>query len=58
VESLGIAIHSIPYSVYAAESRYDVIFLILASTSLNIVILDWMGTVRSCVYALRLVFLL
>lgn len=61
MESLGIAIHSIPYSVYAAESRYGVISLILASTSSNIVILDWMGTVPSCLFdlliiALQLVF--
>lgn len=39
MESLGIAIHSIPYSVYAAQNRYQCGFLVLVSTSLNIVIM-------------------
>jgi hypothetical protein len=36
VESLGIAIHSIPYSVYAAQNRYSVGFLLWI---LNIIII-------------------
>lgn len=41
VESLGIAIHSIPYSLYAAQNRFSYLFVTVGLLTLGAVTLNW-----------------